>query len=388
MQPGLRRCLTSLALAIAGAASLLAQSNIPTVDRAKLAKLAEPWPDAEVVKARRTEAEQRRLFAGDEPFAFTLSADFKTINKDRNPESKNDYPGVLTVDDPAGVTTLHVKLRPRGHLRRKAVTCSFVPLRVEFDKAEVKGTLFDGQKTLKLVTHCNSDKVFEQYILKEYASYRMLNLLTPRSFRARLAHGSYVQTARDAVPADAAGAKPFVTRVGMFLEDEDDVARRAEARMMEIPRVMFKELEPDQLSIAMTFEYMIGNTDYSIFALHNVKLLRTEDKTIYAVPYDFDLSGVVNTTYAAPLRTLGQQSVRDRIFRGPCRPEAEVAPIIDKFKAKKDDILAVLDAIPGMEDDSKRDVRQYLQGFFSTIASEKSVRHTFVSGECSTKSYM
>jgi hypothetical protein len=372
------------------AASLLAQQGIPPINHAKLEKLAEPWPEPDVVRARRADAEQRRLFADTDPFPFTLQADFKAIGKDRNPESKNDYPGLLTLDGPGGPTVLHVKLRPRGHFRRRATTCSFVPVRVEFDKAEAKGTTFDGQKTLKLVVHCNNEDAYEQYILREYAVYRVMNLLTPMSFRARLARASYVQgKPGDAVHANATGgAKPFTTRFGMFIEDQDDVARRAEARVMEIPRVAFKELEPDPLSLFMVFEYMIGNTDYSIYALHNVKLLRTQDRKVYVVPYDFDLSGLVHTVYAVPTLGLGQITVRDRVYRGPCRPEAEIQPILERFRARQDDILTVYDSLRQLDPDYRGDAKTYLRQFFSTITKDSSVRKTFVSGQCSTKSLM
>jgi hypothetical protein len=369
---------------------LLAQKGIPPPDHAKLEKLAEPWPEPDVVHARRVDAEQRHLFAETEPFPFTLQGDFKAINKDRNPESKNDYPGLLTFDGPGGPTLLHVKLRPRGHFRRRATSCEFIPVRVEFEKAEVKGTIFDGQKTLKLVTHCNNDKVYEQYILREYAVYRVMNLLTPMSFRARLAHPSYVQgKPGDAVRADSAGAaKPFQTRIGMFIEDQDDVARRAEARVMEIPRVTFKELEQDPLSVVMVFEYMIGNTDFSIFALHNVKLLRTQDRKVYVVPYDFDLSGLVHTSYAAPTPGLGQLTVRDRVYRGPCRPETEIQPILERFRAHKDEVFAVYDSLRDLDADYRNDAKDYLQQFYSTITKDSGVRKTFVSGQCSTKGLM
>lgn len=386
----IRRLAAAALLAGGFAASVVAQKGIPPINHAKLEKLAEPWPEPDVVKARRVEAEQRRLFADTDPFPFTLQADFKTISKDRNPDSKNDYPGVLTLPGPGGPAVLHVKLRPRGHFRRRASMCSFVPLRVEFEKDEAKGTIFDGQKTLKLVTHCEGEGIYEQYVLREYAVYRVMNLLTPVSFRARLARPSYVQAKpTDAVTGGAISAsKPSAARIGMFIEDESDVARRAEARVMDISHVVFKDLEPDPLSLVMTFEYMIGNTDFSIYALHNVKLLRTQDRKVYVVPYDFDLSGLVHTKYAAPTPGIGQITVRDRVYRGPCRPEAEVQSVLERFTAHKDEVFAVYDSIPGLDADSRGDAKEYLQQFFSTITKDNAVRKTFVSGQCSTKSLM
>ena len=381
--------LVAVAVLVAGCAAVgLAQQGIPPTKTEKLQKLAEPWPDADTLHAHRIDAEQRRLFGGTDPFPFTLQADFKAIGKDRNPESKNDYPGLLTVDGPAGPTVLHVQLRPRGHFRRRATMCAFVPVRVEFDKAEAKGTIFDGQKSLKLVVHCNNEDDYEQYIVREYAVYRLMNLLTPMSFRARLARVSYVQSKPGDAVHDAGSVKPFTTRIGMFIEDQDDVARRAEARVMEIPRITFKELEPDPLSLVMVFEYMISNTDFSIYALHNVKLLRTQDRKVYVVPYDFDLSGLVHTSYALPSPGIGQLTVRDRVYRGPCRPQAEIEPVLERFTARKDDILGVYDSLHDLTPDYRADAKAYLQQFFSTITKDSSVRKTFVSGQCTTKGLM
>jgi hypothetical protein len=174
----------------------------------------------------------------------------------------------------------------------------------------------------------------------------------------------------------------------MFIEDEDDVARRADARVMEIPRVFFREIEPDPLSLMMVFEYMISNTDYSIFALHNVKLLRSQDRKVFPVPYDFDLSGLVNTSYTGPKRELGQFTARDRVYLGPCRTAAEIQPVLERFKERKDDVLAVYDSLRELDSVYRDDAKLYLKDFFSTISKDGSVRKTFVSGGCSTKSLM
>ena len=128
-----------------------------------LLKLAEPWPEADVLKQRHKEAEERPLFKSTDPLEFTLTAPFNAINKDHNPESAKRYPGVLTVAGAGGaVKSLAVKLSARGHFRRMARNCSVVPLRIEFVKEEVAGTVFDGQSTLKLGTGCESSKEFEQ----------------------------------------------------------------------------------------------------------------------------------------------------------------------------------------------------------------------------------
>lgn len=379
------RRLAPLAVAVALTSSLAAQQakqpdKQPAVSQAALRKLAEPWPSPEEMAERRTAAERRPLFANNDVFPMTLTADFKTINKDRRVEGKTPYPALLTIENDGGANkTLHVKLQTRGHFRLRQTSCSFVPLRVEFDRTEVAGTIFDGQKALKLITHCQSDKEYEQHTMREYLTYRAFNLLTPNSFRARLSKVSYVQST---------DSKPVISRLGMFLEDDDDVARRMEGRIMDLPRALFKDVDQDLLTLAMTFEYMIGNTDYSIFALHNFRLIRRQDRKTFAVPYDFDMSGLVNASYAIPDRAFGLKSVRDRLYRGPCRPLEEVEPILAKFRTEKANILALFDSLPDLSRDMRKEAKEYLEEFYRDLDRPNEVKSTFVSGRCSTKSTM
>lgn len=369
--------LLAVAFSVAGGAQAPAKPA-PPVKKNPLLKLIEPWPAPEAMQKRKADAEALPLFSSAEPVVFTLAADFKTLNKDRNPESKKRYPGELRIPGAGGKeVTLPVQLSARGHLRRMARTCDYVPLRVEFPKDGRAGTVFKGQEALKLVVQCVKGGDYEQYILKEYLAYRMFNVLTHRSFRARLARVNYV---------DQATGQTTGMRHALFIEDEGDVAKRMEGRTIDMPRLVFKDVDTDTLMPMMIFNYMIGNTDFSIFALHNVKLVRRPDKSIHPVPYDFDISGLVNPPYAAPDKQLMLTSVRDRMYRGPCRRQEQIDPYVANFMAKKDLLRALPDEIPGMSKESKQDVRAYLDDFYSEVKSTKDVRRRFV--ECKDKPYM
>jgi hypothetical protein len=174
----------------------------------------------------------------------------------------------------------------------------------------------------------------------------------------------------------------------MFLEDDDDVARRMEGRIMELPRALFKDVDADMLTLAMMFEYMIGNTDFSMYALHNIRLVRTPTNKVYTVPYDFDLSGLVNTTYAIPDRSFGIRTVRDRIYRGPCRPLEDIEPVLQTFRQHKNEILALYDSLPDLDRDYRRDARNYLDEFFRTLDRQGDIRSAFVDGRCNKKPTM
>ena len=51
-----------------------------------------PWPDAAELTRLRQDAQGRRLFASSEPLVFKLVADFKAVNRDRNPDSTQTFP--------------------------------------------------------------------------------------------------------------------------------------------------------------------------------------------------------------------------------------------------------------------------------------------------------
>ena len=275
------------------------------------------------------------------------------------------------------MTAIEVQLSARGHVRRMARTCDYVPLRVEFPKGTTRGTQFAKQEALKLVVQCARGGDFEQYLLREYLAYRAFNVLTSRSFRTRLARVTYV----DRATGQASG-----TRYGMFIEDESDVAKRMEGRTIALPRLLFKDLDSDTLMPMMLFEYMIGNTDFSIFKRHDVKLVQRPDRTVHPIAYDFDFSGLVHPPYAVPGRGLNITSVRDRVYRGPCRPQEAVDPYIANFVAKRDLLRALPDAIAGLDKSSREDVKSYLDEFYSSIKTTRGERRLFV--ECADKPTM
>jgi hypothetical protein len=341
-----------------------------------LLKLAQPWPEPAEMQARKDQAEKRALFQTTEPLVFTLTADFKTINKDRNPESTAQYPGEITVG--ADAKPLHVQLSPRGHFRRMARNCGFVPLRVEFDKKEVAGTVFDGQSAMKLGTHCQDEKASDQYVLREYLTYKLFNLITTQSFRDRLARATYV---------DSKSGKPQSTHYAIFIEEDNDVARRMGGRNVDLPRLQFTDVDTDTLRTMMLFEYMIGNTDFSLYAMHNVKVVQLPTKILYPVPYDFDLSGFVHPPYAVVDRRLGITSVTDRLYRGPCATADEFEAVAAKFREKKADMIALVDNTKDLDNSNKNEAKDYLESFFKSIAQASAVKKSLADG-CKLKPTM
>jgi hypothetical protein len=336
-------------------------------------RLAEPWPDAAKLAERRRNAEALRLFQEVEPLAITLAADFKAMNRDRNRARTTPFPAVLTVaglEGSAPAVPLKVNLRTRGAIRLQPDVCGFPPLSIEL-KQDAKRTVFDGQSTVKLVAHCNEGPRFDQLVLLEYLAYRLYNVMTPRSFRVRLARATYV---------DSKSGRTLSTHNAVFIEDDDDVARRMEGRAVEMTGLLFKDFDQESLTLMTVFQYMIGNPDYSITGMHNVRLVQTAANVRYAITWDFDVTGLVDPQYELHNARLRKEiaAVRVRSYLGPCRSAEELEPTLAAFRAKQAEMRALVDSIPGLDDAERRKAAEYLGEFFTVIGSKEHVKRELV----------
>ena len=127
------------------------------------------------------------------------------------------------------------------------------------------------------------------------------------------------------------------------------------------------------------FQYLIGNTDWSVKALHNIKLLSVPGSAPIAVPYDFDYSGLVNASYAVPPAHLPLSSVTERYYNGHCRPEQEILSILAEWKGLKTRIDEILRDFP-LSLDEKNRALNYLQTFFDHSRSSEWIHKVFIEG--------
>lgn len=316
------------------------------------------------------------LFASPDTIRLTMRGPMAAFAKG-NVKNDEQRDAVMTLP---GGEALPVRLRKRGITRLQRDVCQFPPLRVELARQAVAPSLFAGQRTLKLVTHCRPAASFQQNVLLEYAAYRMYNLISPASLRARLALIDYVDD----------DGRPVISRIGYFLEDPDDAARRLGLReVVAGDRIPSASLSPREAARSALFEYMIGNLDWSMRAgpagqpcCHNFKLAgesRGPAGIIVPIPYDFDFSGLVNAPYAVVPDQLNIPSVRNRLYRGYCKHNGEALVAAAEMRARRGELLGVLDRIPELEPDTRRKAAAFLGGFFSDIASDATVASKLLS---------
>jgi hypothetical protein len=317
-----------------------------------------------VATAAAAQAPPKPLFASDQPVRFTITGPISEIARTAQ-SSRQARAAVLSI--PGSPAETHpIELSPRGITRLKRETCQFPPLRVRFQGSPAPASLFAGQRQLKLVTHCRAAASFQQYLLLEYSAYRLYNLLTPASFRARLATVDYVND----------GNRPVTSRVGYFLEEIEDVAARNGMRRAATgDRVATSQLSPMDAARIALFEYMIGNQDWSARAgppgegcCHNTRLIAPgPDGSLIPVPYDFDYSGFVDAPYA--VAPDGIRSVRERNYQGLCMHNAQALAVAAEFRAKRGTMLATLGQIP-LDGGVRRRATAFLDSFFADIADD------------------
>ena len=310
------------------------------------------------------------LFASDSVLELRIEADLRNVFKERGEEGK-PYPATITM---AGVDrALPAQLQTRGHYRLRRSTCAMPPLRVRFakDAPELAGTPFAGQRKLKLVTHCQPGREFEDNLVEEYLVYRSYNAITDTSFRVRLARVTYVDRGD-------AKAEP-VTRYAFFIEDDERMAERIGGKILPDQGAAPGDLHMALLEPLVMFQYMVGNTDWSIGALHNIRLVRTGD-AVLPVPYDFDWSGVVGAPYARPNPKFGTKTIYDRVFMIGCLPLPSIVTLAGRFNARRDSIYTLFRDTTLLDRRAGENDIRYLEEFYKTLNNERVAKRVFGSG--------
>ncbi len=302
------------------------------------------------------------LFRDHEPLELRFAANFEGLRGDRDDEN-DERDGVMAILSEDGSVDFPVELRTRGRFRLQSRTCRFPPLRLDVPRKRMEGTAFENQDKLKLVTHCREDDRYEQNTLKEYLVYRLYNLLTDHSFQVRLARIAYV---------DTSGEDDTVERWGFLIESEEALAERLSAEVVEDrPNGVHPNLiAPEVAGRVDLFQFMVGNTDYSIYSQHNVVNFAPQGANLIPVPYDFDWTGFVDAPYARPDPSLDIRNVRQRVYRGLCRPGLDYAALFADFESRRAAMATVIRELEPLDDGERSDALDFLDGFWETIGNE------------------
>lgn len=316
--------------------------------------------------AQRKAYDRLDLFEKEEPLAVTLKTDVKDI-LGKKANDRYLFTNIVIKNADSTVDG-DINIRARGKFRREF--CFVPPLKLDFDTSTAPR--LKDLKSLDMTCQCKQGNEFSQLVYKEYTIYRMYNILTDRSQRVRLVNLTL---------EDKEGKRKPVNIPGFVIEDFDVTAKRNGCKEVKIQKLHTENTDRRQMTMVAMFEYMVGNTDWSVYANHNIKLMQDTAAPAskpYASAYDFDFSGLVNAPYATPDPQLGTETVTTRVYRGFPREVGELREMADFFRSKKDAMYAEINNSKFLDNRSKKDMIGYLDEFYRDINSDKNLKILFI----------
>jgi hypothetical protein len=304
-----------------------------------------------------------RLFEEEKPLEISLRFDLATYFRAK---PKVDYlkTNITIYISKTDSITKDIRLRTRGVFRNQY--CRFAPIELNFKKAGFGYSDLNSISKIKLVPQCSSSKQNEDWVLREYLTYKLFNVFTDTSFRVRLVTVTYIDSEKKRKP---------IKQYGFFIEPAEMLLARTNSVQIKTHALTQKNIIPKIMDRFAIFNYMIGNYDWAVPGQHNVLVIKplafdTVGLAI-AIPHDFDWTGLVNPTYAIPAEIVGTETVRDRIFFGICRSKEVFKKDLEIFSKKKEEFYRVINEFQYVDQSSKKDMTGYLDGFFDQLAGRE-----------------
>lgn len=309
------------------------------------------------------------IFTQDKIIKIILESDFKNLLKNK---FKDEYQQAFIRYQVSDSVMLNcpINIKPRGNVRKQV--CYFPPLKLSFPDKEAVIQQFNEFDELKMVVKCSKAKINEQYLLAEYFAYKLFNILTDYSFRVKLMEVTYVDTSKKYKPS---------TSYAFLIESIDQLAERQNAIPFEYSKLGEQFTNRRNLAIVYLYQFLIGNTDWSIPAGHNINMVRSkepEDSLPYVVPFDFDYAGIVDASYAVPDVSLNIESVRERVYRGLCIDENDIIQAVDHFIRLKDKIYQLYNGSQLLDNYVLKSTIDYIDEFYRIIENDIYLHSTIV----------
>ncbi|NNC98549.1 MAG: hypothetical protein HKN85_00040 [Gammaproteobacteria bacterium] len=324
-------------------------------------------------------AAEKPLFESATPIQAVLTAPITQTYRQRKQDVRLYFDGHFSYKNDQTSHKLPVKIRTRGNFRR--LNCDHPPLHLNFVRKGNDNTLFEKQNKLKLVGVCNNSRSHRQLVALEYLAYKIWEEISNHHFRTRLINLSYVDTDQK--------KKPW-TSTTFVIEDINDVAERLNKKVFGVERVSRRQMDMPQTALLELFQLLIGNGDYSTLTTqpgnsccHNTRLLvdKGAHDGVIPIPYDFDVSGLVNASYAKPPDQYPIRSVRQRYFTGWCKEDRHFLSAIQHINTRRSKIYDRVQNLQILDDATRNKTVRYLDSFFKMINDEKRVKREII-GRC------
>lgn len=162
----------------------------------------------------------------------------------------------------------------------------------------------------------------------------------------------------------------------MLLEPEGLLEQRLNLLEIKLKTVSMRHMYPELMDRIAIFNYMVSNWDWSVPGQHNTSVFASLIPDLAGqgipVPFDFDLTGVVNADYAIPPPGMGIETNRDRMFSGICRTREVYQGELLAFLEKKEEFYSVITNFQYLSKAEKKDIIVFLDQFFDQLEKPRS----------------
>lgn len=291
----------------------------------------------------------------DAPLAVTITVPLDSLAAATNREfaGQFSYAGADGAQHSFGL-----EVRSRGRFRRHV--CHHPPLKLDFNKGELREAGLAEFDKYKLVTNCMGDEHGNRLVMREYLAYRAYNEVTPLSFRVRLLQLEI---------RDADGKRPTVRSLAFIIESTDQLAARTETmRGRSVGQPATAYLPAAETTHAL-FQYLIGNADWGYALERNLKVLVRNDGQLLPVGYDFDFSGWVMAPYARRRSEVGQRTAGEPVYLGFHQEDPVLTTALNRFREVRPALTELLENadLPRYE---RRQLLRRLGAFYHEIGTD------------------
>jgi len=206
-------------------------------------------------------------------------------------------------------------------------------------------------------------------VFSEHLAYQIFNQMTDNSFRVRLLRVTYVDTDK--------GDRER-TEFGFLIEHRNQVAKRIGLSVNSVESTEVSQLDGAHLNLASMFQYLIGNTDFSPIraaagetCCHNNVLFGDQAGQVQVVPYDFDMSGIVDARYATPNPKFELRSVQERLYRGRCVNNEYLGTSRQAFVDQKQAIFDLVESNEYFNNGTRKETVRFIDKFYAIIEDPK-----------------
>ena len=307
------------------------------------------------------------FFSDELVINMTLSVDMKNLlaaKRDTNYVAAS----VSCVFPDSSSIKENIRIKPKGDFRRK--NCNIASLQLDFKN--VSSPLLSPLKKLKLIGGCSRSSGDEQLLLKEYLVYKLYNLFTDMSFRVRLLNVTYQDTREK--------MKPY-TQYAFLIEDIDELAKRNQCRKRDKGAFQTEQTDRKQMTLVTIFQYMIGNTDWSVPTRHNIRLITPKNDSMahpFVIAHDFDYTGFVNASYAIPPEMFETTKITERVYRGFPRSKEELQEAVNIFLAKESQVKSIIADFKLLNAGEKKEALRYIDEFYEIAKNKKQYEYEFI----------